>query len=141
MKKALMILLFVLLAPLTLQAQQWYTANSIPIAWDVYPPHQTGDTISYYVYAKNVDTDELLGTIDTPNGKAVAETANLTQTLTFSQEGRYYVGVATKRIPTGTTEVLVSPINWSNENGAATPNPFGVRYFVPPNSPLNLRTP
>lgn len=137
MKKLIIILAMVFLIPMLSAAETWHPTDSATIAWDAVTVPD--GVLTYLVYVKNVETGELLGTIDTPNGMATAETANLQQALTFSEEGRYYIGVASKRIPDGQTTALYSDINWSNVNGESTPNPFGVEHFVVPSMPLNLR--
>jgi hypothetical protein len=119
-------------------AQTWHPSNQVTIAWDAVAPLLATDTISYYVYVQFVPTGELLGSIDTANGLAYQEVDVLQATISFSAEGRYYLGVATKRtLEDGA--ITISQINWSNINGTSTPDPFGVVYYVPPDMPLNLR--
>lgn len=128
-------ILFVI--PFFATAETWHPTDSVTVAWDAVTVPD--GIVTYFVYVKNIETGFLMGSIDTVHGKAVAETALLEQALTFTVEGRYHVGIATKRIPANSTEILISTINWSNINGVNTPNPFGVMYFVVPDAPLNLR--
>jgi hypothetical protein len=132
-----LVLAIVLMVPVFALAEEWVTANQVTVAWDAVTVPD--GTVSYFVYVKNTGTGNLLGTIDTVNGKALLETTNLQAAIAFTEEGKYHIGVATKRIPNGQTEELVSIVNWSNVNGESTPNPFGVSYFVIPASPINLR--
>lgn len=57
--------------------------------------------------------------------------------VTFRAEGKYAVGVRTKKVIDG--EELLSEINWSSENGVNTPDPLIVGYYVGPAVPVNLR--
>jgi len=137
--KTLAIVIFLIIGiNFSANAQQWVSVNQLTIAWDAVVPLESTDSISYYIYTKFVSTQEQLGSIDTPNGTALQETANLQATISFQTEGKYILGVATKRTLSDGT-IMVSVINWSDENGDATPNPFGVIYYVPPDPPLNLR--
>jgi hypothetical protein len=129
MKKWLLIILLCL--PLLLGQTVQYT-NQITIEWDAVT--DTG-AISYEVYfapypvadPQNVDTLTF-----------VEETALLESTVTFATEGKYAVGVRTKKVIDG--ETLFSEVNWSYENGVNTPNPFIVGFFTPPVAPENLRS-
>jgi hypothetical protein len=116
----------------------WVPTNQMTIAWDAVAPPEPDDIISYYVYVAYASTGEQLGSIDTPHGKALQEVAVLQATVSFTAEGRYYLGVAAKRVVTDGT-VIVSDVNWSNVNGTTTPNPFGAVYYAPANQPENLR--
>ena len=139
MKKIMLFLImFLILFASSVYAQTWWTANQVTVAWDAVEPSQPTDTISYYVYLKFVQTNEQLGDIDTDNGKAFLEVADTQVTISFSVEGKYYVGVATKRLVEDGT-VITTEINWSDINGESTPNPFGVSFYVTPNIPKNLR--
>lgn len=57
--------------------------------------------------------------------------------VTFPSEGKYAVGVRTKK--SIDAEELFSEINWSYENGEMTPTPFVVGYYTSPAAPVNLR--
>jgi hypothetical protein len=136
MKKFIMTLILILglcgiSIDTSVNAQEWHTASQITVAWDVVDPSLPNDVISYIVRVKNATTGE---------EQIVGETSELNYTITFTTEGRYYIGVSTKRI-TGDMTELESEVNWSNENGEATPNPFGVVFYVIPEPPPNLHTP
>jgi hypothetical protein len=142
MKKLFLILVLTLGLVLPANAIDWHTANQVTIAWDAYATDlQPGDKITYKVYSKKL-----------PNGeeKLLKEFTGLTATITFISEGRYIVGVSTVRgvdengdgnFDPATEQILESEINWSDTNGENTPNPFGLRYFVNPGNPKNLRRP
>jgi hypothetical protein len=110
--------------------QDIYYANQVTVAWD-----QVSDTgtISYEIFVAPYPLPDPLdlGTLDPP-----IETTALEATVSFSVEGSYTVGVRTKKSING--EILFSDINWSHQNGAATPNPFIVGYYIPPAAPLGL---
>lgn len=118
----------------------WHTANQVTIGWDAYTTDiQPGDKISYKVYSKSL-----------PNGAEVflQEVSGLTILITFENEGRYIIGVSTVRgvdedgngtFDPATEQILESEINWSDTNGENTPDPFGLRYFISPASPKNMR--
>ena len=57
--------------------------------------------------------------------------------VSFQAEGRYAVGVRTKKSIDG--EELYSEINWSAENGVNTPDPFIAEYYTGPAVPVRLR--
>ena len=67
----------------------------------------------------------------------VGETDQLQQSITFSVEGKYIIGVRSVKDVEGT--LLYSDINWSDINGASTPNPFEVVYATIPDWPEGLR--
>ena len=67
----------------------------------------------------------------------VLETTDTEAGITFPSEGKYAVGVRTKKSIDG--QELFSEINWSYENGEMTPNPFIVGYYTSPAAPVNLR--
>lgn len=112
-------------------AIDWHTADQITIMWNANAQVVAPDVLTYGVYKRML-----------PSGQPVfvEETDTLTSTITFDVEGRYTVGVTSIRYVGGAEgERLESSVNWSDENGASTPNPFGASYFVIPNPPLNLR--
>jgi hypothetical protein len=111
-------------------AVDWQTANQVTVAWDAVPPIQPTDTISYIVYTRFEDG----------SNQSSGEEVMITQaTITFSVEGKYHVGVATKRVVED-GEILISDINWSDTDGEFTPNPFGIKFYVKPNMPKGLVT-
>lgn len=139
-KISLFVVLFlVLLAGIAL-AQTWHTANQATVAWDAVlldngDPIPPTDTIEYVVYLANAITDP-----DKNNPVEVATTTNLEQLITLNVEGSYFVGVkAVRKIADG-TNVGESAVAWSDDpqycqNGET----FGLRYFLPPAAPINMR--
>ncbi len=120
----------------------WTTANQVTIAWDAVTtldngdPVPTGDQIVYDVFVYNYKGSAMT--------QVVTGGASTSVTITFNIEGRYVAGVRVKRIVDAGTpdeQILESQVNWSNVNGVNTPNPFGLRYFINPSVPINLRIP
>ena len=132
-KLALVFALLLLLAPVVALAQTWYTANQATVAWDPVAPIATGDVIKYQVYTK-------VGTSGTP-AKVGGEITATQLALTFSIEGRYFVGVQTIRYPTGETVGIPSATTaWSNVAAdCAAAGPFGIKFFVAPEAAAGLR--
>lgn len=110
-------------------SQTWKTTNQATVAWDAVTV--PSGTVSYKVYVKpeTGGTETLATTVSTT-----------TATITFSQEGRYYVGVSSVRT-VNSVPVESSTISWSNVaavcQGGVT---FGIQYIIPPSAPINLRT-
>ena len=133
------VLLVLFLAGIAL-AQTWHTANQATVAWDAVlldngDPIPPTDTIEYVVYLSNAITDP-----DKINPVEVATTTNLEQLITLNVEGSYFVGVkAVRKIADG-TNVGESTVAWSDDpqyvqNGQT----FGLRYFLPPAAPREIR--
>lgn len=134
------VLLVLFLAGVAL-AQTWYTANQATVAWDAVTTIDNGDplpptdTIEYVVYLANAVTDP-----NKTNPVEVARTTNTQQVITLNVEGQYFVGCkAIRKIADG-TEVGESVIAWSDDpqyvqNGET----FGLRYYLPPSAPNQLR--
>ena len=115
-------------------AQTWYTANQVTVAWDAVAKTATTDTIKYQVYTR-------IGT--TGNGSPTGAEITATQlAITFTTEGRYYVGVKTIRYPVGETVGIPSATtSWSNDPlVCAAAGPFGIVYYVAPSGVSGLRT-
>ena len=132
MKK--LILIFVLMTMVMVSsvlALEWHATNQVTVAWNDVDKIVDTDEISYIVYSKIVGTDTPI---------LVGETADLRFTIAFTDEGKYYIGVATKRI-VADGETLESEINWSDVNGESTPDPFGVKFYAKPDQPKNLHRP
>lgn len=122
-------------------AQTWHTANQATVEWDAVTTIDNGDplpptdTIEYVVYLANAITDP-----NKDNPAEIARTTNTNQLITLNVEGQYFVGVkAIRKIADG-TEVGESVVAWSDDpqyvqNGET----FGLRYFLPPSAPGNLR--
>jgi len=122
-------------------AVEWKTVNQATIAWDPVTTNIDGDpipaehTIKYRVFLANATTDP-----NKENPVQLGETDQTQYLITLNVEGRYIAGVQSVRYDENGTELAVSPdINWSDVNGAATPNPFGFVRWIPPSSPGNLR--
>ena len=114
-------------------AIEWHTANQITVAWDAVTTVTAPDVLKYGVWTKML-----------PNSDAVSlsEQDTTAVTITFEAEGKYIIGVSTIRyVNQGTPEEqrLESEINWSDENGENTPNPFAASYYITPANPKNLR--
>ena len=115
---------------------EWHTANQITVAWDAVEKCAEStcwvkpeDSLKYAVYTKVLPSGEpvLLGEQD-----------NLSAVITFEAEGRYIVGVSAVRYVAGDNERIETNINWSDENGEYTPNPFGGKYYIVGDPPKNL---
>lgn len=133
MMKKLLLTLAVLLLAAQAFAQTWHTADSKVLAWNAVAPIQPTDIITYQVYSKFRTPDAAPQAIGTP-------TADNQLTVTFSQEGSYYLCVQTVRLPEGETDPLVSDIVCSNQaEYCLDGQTFGVKYFVKPNNPGGLR--
>ena len=137
MKKYILVILFVLVM-LVSQAQSkdvvWLPANQKVVSWDTVTKDSAGATlpvgavVSYRVYTKT----EPAGVIT-----EIGTVSPTTYTITFTQEGRYWVGVRAERIVGGVL-VAQSPINWSSDTVLNT-DPFGISYYATPGSPGNIR--
>jgi hypothetical protein len=136
-----MTLIFGLIATYA-NAIEWKATNQVTIAWDATTtlidgqPIPAGAIIKYDVYISNADTDP-----DKANPtKLTAEPIDaLEYTLTLNTEGRYIAGVKAVRFDTAGAQVAESEVNWSDANGAMTPNPFGLIHYLAPTAPANLR--
>lgn len=134
MKRALVfVVLMLICSVVSVQAQTWHTANQATLGWDAVAPIATGDVIKYQVYTK-------FGTTTAVPQKVGAEVTALQQTISFTVEGRYYPCVQTVRYPTGETVGLVSTFACSDVAADVQGGtPFGIKYFVIPGAPRNLR--
>lgn len=124
-------------------AQPWHTANQVTVAWDAVTVDENGQpldtteaTVAYKLYLANARTDP-----NKTNPTEIAQVDTTSHLITLGVEGRYYVGVATVRVETGTTNVVaVAPISWSDDT-TLTDSPFGLRYFIPPGQAKQMRIP
>jgi hypothetical protein len=102
-------------------AENWVTANQITVSWD--PVTVQSGTVTYKTFTKPV----------TGGTETFVSTVNTTQSvITFTTEGRYYLGVKSVRNVDG-IELESSSISWSNDpavclNGVT----FGAQYYIPP---------
>ena len=101
-------------------AQTYVSPNQSTVAWDIVDG-ATGYNVYVAPYQK-YEEKVLLGT-----------TVELTYVVTIPTDlPKYVVGV------TSLIDNLESDVNWSDMNGAATPNPF---IYINLRSPLNFRIP
>lgn len=131
---SLVFAVLLVLVPLVALAQTWYTANQATVAWDPVAPIAAGDVVKYQVYTK-------VGATGTPV-KVGGEITATQLAITFSVEGRYYVGAETVRYPAGeTVGIRSATIAWSNVAAdCAAAGPFGIVYYVSPGTPKGLRS-
>jgi len=126
------ILLILLMIPFLI-AQQAVYDNVVDIAWDAVAP-AAGTAISYEVFYAPL--------ADPSDARLIGDTADLEYTISITDFGDWTVGVRTIQTVVATGAVQVSEINWSHENGLATPDPFFLRRIPPypdPAAPVNLR--
>ena len=131
--RKLFIVLAILAVATVSQAQTWYTANQVTLAWDAVPKVLATDQANkYQVYSRN-DLVSL--------GSKIGGEVTATQlVVSFTVEGRYYLGVKSVRYPAGETVGVPSVgTAWSNVAADTANNPFGVMYFVAPGFPSGLR--
>jgi len=120
----LLIVLFAFTVPGIVLAQTWHPTNQITMAWDT-----VENATKYKVYTKAVDGSNIV---------LKAETVETTYTYTFTEEGRYFLGV--QSIREVDSEVLESTISWSdNVEVCQGEVNFGAVYYVPPDAPIGLR--
>ena len=131
MKKLILTLLAIVSMFSPVLALDWHTANQATVAWDPSEKIVDTDVITYVLYFKIAGTEVPI---------LAGETADLNFTFTFTNEGKYYLGVSAKRLVID-GEIVESEINWSDVNGESTPSPFGVRFYVKPEQPKNLHRP
>jgi hypothetical protein len=131
--KRILIIIAILILAAPAMAQTWYTANQVTLAWDAVPKVLPADQANkYQVYSRN----DLVST-----GTKIGGEITATQlVISFSVEGRYYLGVETIRYPSGETVGIKSATKaWSNVAADTGGNPFGVMFFAAPTSPGGLR--
>jgi hypothetical protein len=108
-------------------AQTYVRPTQSTVAWDAVV--ETGQTVSYKVYVAPLDDKDAKTFLGT--------TTELTYTVTIPTElSMYVVGVSTI-VDEGGAEEKESAINWSDVNGANTPQPF---IYVNLNPPTGLKT-
>ena len=131
--KKFFIIMAILMFAAPAMAQTWHTANQVTLAWDAVSKVLTTDQANkYQVYSRN----DLVS-----NGAPIGGEITATQlVVSFTVEGRYYLGVKAIRYPQGETTGIPSVgTAWSNVPGDTNNNPFGVMYFVAPGFPGGLR--
>lgn len=132
MKKLIIIIAILIMAGVA-NAQTWYTANQVTLAWDPVPKVLATDQANrYQVYSRN----DLVS-----NGTKIGAEVTATQLLvSFAAEGRYYLGVKSVRYPAGETVGIQSVgTAWSNVAADTNNSPFGVSYFIAPIFPGGLK--
>ena len=107
-------------------SQEVINTNQATVTWD--EVIGISGVISYEVFVRNRVTAEEISLTFADAPPVV---------VTVSSEGDWDVGVRTIRQIDDQT--LYSVMNWSNVNGVWTPNPFFLRYYIPPEPPMNLR--
>ena len=124
MKKLLLIAFLVFGLAFVVSAQVWHPVNQVTVGWDA-----ANLATSYKVFIKAVD-----GTIE----KEVGATADLTCTVTFQDEGRYFLGVQSVREVDG--EIFHSEISWSdNPEVCSGSQSFGAIYYELPDGAMGLK--
>lgn len=124
MKKLFLIVFLILGLCFVVSAQTWHPVNQVTVGWDA-AERATG----YKVFAKSVD-----GAIE----KEVGATAELSYTITFQDEGRYYLGVQSVREIDG--EIFHSTISWSdNPEVCFNSESFGAIYYELPDDAIGLK--
>jgi hypothetical protein len=122
-------------------AQTWHTTNQATVEWDSVAilsngdPLPAGDTVEYVVYLANAVTDP-----DKNNPSEIATITATSHLITLNVEGSYFIGVKALRKISDGTVVGESEVAWSDDpqycqNGET----FGLRYFLPPAAPGNMR--
>ena len=105
------------------EAQEWKTANQVTVLWD--PVTVATGTVSYKTYYRPASSGPEVFTY-------VSTITEVQATITFTLEGRYFLGVRSVRNVDG-IEVESSTISWSDNPlvcaGGVT---FGVQYYIPP---------
>lgn len=124
MKKLYLILILVVFT--VGYSQEAINTNQATVTWDEVVG--ISGVISYEVFVRNRVTAEEISLTFVEIPPVV---------VTVPSEGDWDVGVRTIRQIDGQT--LYSVMNWSNVNGVETPNPFFLRYYIPPETPMNLR--
>lgn len=127
MKKMFAILLIML--PLLL-GQVIVRQQSVDITWDAHVP-MFDSVITYEIVLAPVGNKG--------NYIIFEETVLITSTPMVPSEGEWVVGVRAVRTINSNGERSVGPINWSDENGVFTPDPFIIQWYAAPDAVENLR--
>lgn len=125
-----LVIIFLMVLPLLL-GQTIIKDNHVSIAWDPVISADN-DIISYEIFITQSG--------DYVAAQSIGQTELLEFDVEIPNEGNWIIGVRTVRTIIENNEVLYSEINWSDQNGEATPNPFIVRWYMVPAAPNNLRT-
>ena len=136
----LIIVFIVFLSSLSFAQTNWITANQLTVGWDAVIVLEDGNAIPagskvvYEVFTK--DWKDSSGT----TVQSIGKTEDTIYTVTFAQEGRYFIGVKAIREDVTNNEVLSeSVISWSdNPDYVYEQNIFGSRYFLAPGQAKKL---
>ena len=124
MKRLFLVALLVFGLSFVASAQTWHPVNQVTLGWDA-----ANLATSYKVFIKAVD-----GT----NVVEVGATSELTYTITFQNEGRYFLGVQSVREVDG--ETFYSVIAWSDNSEVCFNNEaFGAIYYELPDATGGLK--
>lgn len=124
MRRLFLIVLLVFGLSFAASAQVWHPVNQVTVGWDA-----ANLATGYKIFIKSVD-----GAIE----KEVGATAELLYTITFQDEGRYYLGVQSVREIDG--EIFHSTISWSdNSEVCFNSESFGAIYYRLPDDVGGLK--
>lgn len=124
MKRLFLIVFLVFGLSFVVSAQTWHPVNQVTLEWNA-----ANMATKYKVFIKSVDGS---------NVTEVAITADLTYTITFQEEGRYFLGVQSVREIDG--EIFHSTISWSdNPEVCFGGEAFGTVYYELPDDVGGLR--
>ena len=134
MKRTILAVVIIFAMAVSVQAQTWYPANQVTLAWDAVPQVQPTDSPNkYQVYSKfGVSTA-------TPQKTGTEITANQ-QTISLTVEGRYYFCVESIRYAQGETVGMKSAkMACSDVSADTATGDFGVIFLSPPATPKMLK--
>ena len=124
MKKLFLIVFLVLGLSFVVSAQVWHPVNQVTMGWNA-----ANLATSYKVFIKAVDGTNIV---------EVGATSELTYTITFQDEGRYFLGVQSVREING--EIFHSVIAWSDNSEVCFNNEaFGAIYYELPDATTGLQ--
>ena len=139
MKKILAVVaLSIFLFVETALAVTWHTFDGQAIGWDAVitlgngNPIPVGDTITYNVYIVPETKDAVYAVL-------LGNTANTEYLIGSVDEGRYFVGVSTVRLPVDSTINEESEISWSaNAVRCYNNETFGLVFYASAATPKGL---
>ena len=116
-------------------AQDFVDTNQITIEWDPVAPIDPADVMAYQVFRAPYPFTGDGQDEDTP-WEDMGVTLSVQMTLTFTVEGDYVAGVRAVRDVQGIGPIIFSDLIWSDIDGV--PNPFVLRYYMSPDSPVSM---
>lgn len=136
------VILFIIAVSTCFAAEvNWKTTNQATIAWDPVTtfmdnaPLPAGTAVQYKVYsrAENIPTTGPIQELTTVTAAQAV--------ITFTEEGRYFIGIKAQRLVSGTLiPESDSTIAWSDSAPATQGGlPFGVAYFKKLKDPGGIR--